>query len=388
MAKAKLLLKLLSSEKLAASLVYDSQRWAEVYSIALKSGLGGILYKKIAGAGLTESECPILPDLKKVYDKYMFHNLKILHQYEKLRQQLSEAGIPFIPLKGIALINDYYKNPGLRYTSDIDLLFRREDSERYLGLFGLKAERFQPSRFFSKYISNRSDAKLVTEFSVEGVRVDLHEQLQAPGHPFRIESIGLWEDAYRSNGGGVVYRMSAEHLLVYLATHLYRHLARHLKEKVPFRFVWFYDIAMVLQKEKDRLDEAKLLDLARSANCHEVVCCMLTAAADVFRIEGLTKLREEALGYGVGKTEAVYALYFTLDPVKAGVRPNPDVPFWNKKQEATSVSGRLIDTLSYLFPSRAYLRSKYPGTRPGFIYTKYPQWLIKKTAGRVKHLIK
>lgn len=361
----------------------DDIDWFKLYQLSITTGTSGVLYIKIINSNLTQTECPVITDLKKIYNKYLYYNLRIIHHYEILANKITKAGIPFIPLKGIVLINDYYNHIGMRVTSDIDLLFRREDSDIYLSLFGIKHKIYQPAYFFSKYVYDKFDSKMIADYSIEGISVDLHERLHVPWYPFKISIKEVWRAAYETAEDVTSLRMSSEHLLIYLVTHLYRHLQGHLQNNKPFKFIWFYDIAVVLNAERNNLNEVKLLNIAKSWDCHEILCCMVNAVAEAFDLHVTKVIRKEANMYKNGKKEAIKSIYHFLNPSDTAYTPNLNLKFWNPNKIKYSLLHNIFYMISFLFPSRSYLKSCYPSTSSLFILTRYPQWLLSKIGGKI-----
>jgi hypothetical protein len=224
---------------------------------------------------------------------------------------------------------------------------------------------------------------MVADFSIEGINVDLHEQLHVPWYPFRINIKEVWRAAYKTSEDSTSHRMSSEHLLIYLVTHLYRHLQGHLQKQKPFKFIWFYDIAVVLNVEKNKLDEEKVLNIAKSWDCHEVLCCMIDAVAEAFDLQEAQVIREKAKRYEISRDEAKKALYYTLDPSATNNSPDLSLKFWNPDKQTANASHHILYVLSYLFPSKAYLKSCYPSTYSGLIYARYPQWIIEKLGNKL-----
>ena len=79
----------------------------------------------------------IRSEIKQKFEKQI---LTAIYRYENINSELEtlktafeEEKIPFIPLKG-SVIRQYYPEPWLRTSCDIDILVHEEDIERAIGL--------------------------------------------------------------------------------------------------------------------------------------------------------------------------------------------------------------------------------------------------------------
>jgi hypothetical protein len=65
---------------------------------------------------------PVMKTFKGLYRRTWYENQLMFHQISIVLRSLEDAGIPTMLLKGAALVGMYYKDPGLRPMSDIDVL--------------------------------------------------------------------------------------------------------------------------------------------------------------------------------------------------------------------------------------------------------------------------
>ena len=93
----------------------------------------------------------------------LFRYEKINHELCRLRAVLNAARIPFIPLKG-SVLRQYYPEPWMRTSCDIDILVKKEDLDRAVALLVEEAAYRQQSK-------NSHDVGL---FSESGVHLELH----------------------------------------------------------------------------------------------------------------------------------------------------------------------------------------------------------------------
>lgn len=105
------------------------QQWRSMVNIELldqgQRRLLALLYKRLSHLGTDD---PALKILKGFYRMTWYKNQMLIHAGDSAVRHLNEAGIPVIILKGAALIAMYYKDVGLRFMSDFDILVPAENA--------------------------------------------------------------------------------------------------------------------------------------------------------------------------------------------------------------------------------------------------------------------
>ncbi len=91
-------------------------------ALAVKEGLAGFLYKSLLKAGLLE---PLIPtDKQRLYNNYYLtirHNLKLIHTLNEILNPFSQNDIQVVLMQGISLLQQVYRDIGLRPMTDLDL---------------------------------------------------------------------------------------------------------------------------------------------------------------------------------------------------------------------------------------------------------------------------
>ncbi len=90
--------------------------------LAVKEGLAGFLYKSLLKAGLLETLNP--PHKQRLYTAYYLtirHNLKLIHALNEILKPLMQKQIQVILMQGISLLQQVYRDIGLRPMTDLDL---------------------------------------------------------------------------------------------------------------------------------------------------------------------------------------------------------------------------------------------------------------------------
>lgn len=141
--------------------------------------------------------------------KAVYRHERMRYAYEDLCNVLEEAQIPFLPLKG-SVIREYYPEPWMRTSCDIDVLVHEEDLEKAID--SLKAR---------GYICGERDYHDVILHSANNVLLELHFSIQENMDPLDGVLKEAW--AYASPTNGFQYAFTKE----FLAFHIYAHMAHH-----------------------------------------------------------------------------------------------------------------------------------------------------------------
>lgn len=104
-------------------------------NMAIKEGLGGLLYKSLMKSGMLETlEHRQRERLQSLYYQTVRFNLNLIHELKEVLHLLNQKKIQVVLLQGIALMQQIYDDIGLRPMTDIDLWVLQKD---YLGLISI-----------------------------------------------------------------------------------------------------------------------------------------------------------------------------------------------------------------------------------------------------------
>ena len=101
--------------------------WQLLRDTALRHGVIGLLYRRIA------RKCPdavpeaVLGELRSLYQVNSRRNLRLGAQLVRILGQLHERGIMAVPIKGPMLAQYLYGDVGARQSVDLDVLVRKDD---------------------------------------------------------------------------------------------------------------------------------------------------------------------------------------------------------------------------------------------------------------------
>jgi hypothetical protein len=117
-----------SGEKLEDEILkgYCEELFEPLYKLSSEHDISHLFLLGLKQNGLINENDP---RLDKVIFKAVFRYEKLKYDYDNVCQALEEAKIPFIPLKG-AIMREYYPEPWMRTSCDIDILVKNEDLDK------------------------------------------------------------------------------------------------------------------------------------------------------------------------------------------------------------------------------------------------------------------
>lgn len=212
-----------SAEKIAAleKLLEQQLDWWCIINIARLHGIAPFICNAVNHCS-NKGSVPalIVRELNNDYHRSAFINLVFLKEYESILQQCNINKIKIIPLKGIVLIKEIYKNIALRTLSDIDLLIHKHDLERGINVlrdlgYTQKKTVYQHEEHFHLIFQRCSRSVPIT--------VELHWDVDIPDSPYHIAIDDLWERAIISqHHSGECYRLSLEDSILFNCFHIMR----------------------------------------------------------------------------------------------------------------------------------------------------------------------
>lgn len=247
-----------TSETIAAILgSFNSEDWQNFRQYLVSHSLANLLYARFQQMGL---QVLVPPDaggfLRENYLANAARNLLLLTHAAEVLAALQAEGIPVIGLKGLYLLENVYKDIGVRAMNDLDILVRHEDIPHTIET--LQRLSYMPSTFFDGSAPNQ-DVKHVPPMSLaDGTTIEAHWSLLEEDEPFAIDSRGLWQRARPARFAETdASALSVEDLILHLCIHaVYQHYL-----KIGLRGM--LDIALVLKNGAEHINWSKLNEIAR-----------------------------------------------------------------------------------------------------------------------------
>jgi hypothetical protein len=311
-----------------------------VVRMAIREGLACLLYKNLQRARLLGGIGQRLRErLQGWYRETLIANLRMIHDLKGILVQLNRKGIQVVLLQGLALLQDIYRDPGLRPMRDIDLWVpedRFPSFQEVLLDMGYSQDTAYPKTF-------RKGSTLVDAHThilwadrvraMAGLLAGGQDQLFRQAKPMPFE-------------GQEVLRLQPSDEALYLALHIVKHNAG--------RLLWLVDLRALID-EFAREDWRSLAARAGELGLARPMAQVLYVLGRIF---GLKPIEEVAPVLGEGR----------LKPVEKRVLARRSLehplPFWAPLllfSAGRDLKTRLHLVTETLFPRPEILRQILPG---------------------------
>lgn len=183
------------------------------------------------------------------YNKFQTEQITAIYRYQqqnfelnRVRALFEENLIPFLPLKG-AIIKDYYPEPWMRTSCDVDILVKEQDLEK------AKAALIDKLNYEYKITSEHD----IEFFSQSGMHLELHYKLSESD---LISAEEIWDTAILKETTQQEYLMTGEYFVLYHLFHMFKHFVNGGCGVKPF-------VDLYILKTKFHYDPDKLLSMCK-----------------------------------------------------------------------------------------------------------------------------
>lgn len=189
------------------------EEMTKLYSLSKSHDLAHLAGDALIKSGLIENNT-LKAEFKKQIMLAFFRSEKISYESDRMKKALSEAQIPFMPLKG-AVIRKYYPEPWMRTSCDIDILVREKDSEA-------AQEVLTGNCGYTDHGKGPHDVSL---FSPSKIHVELHYGLVEEGRANAASKVleNIWDAAVLREKSAYLYEMPDEYFYFYHIAHMAKH---------------------------------------------------------------------------------------------------------------------------------------------------------------------
>lgn len=214
------------SEEVKACLC--EERVTQIFALAKKHDLTHIAADALNKLGLL-GDSEISRKFKHVSRHTVYRYMQIDSEYQKLCKTLEEARIPFVPLKG-SVLRDYYPEPWMRTSCDIDILVKVDVLESTAKLLVDKLG----------YVRQKRSDHDIALLAPNGVPLELHYLAVDEGRMPAAQAIlqKVWDDVTPKAAGSYHYCMSDELFYFYHVVHMAKHVENGGCGIRPFLDLW------------------------------------------------------------------------------------------------------------------------------------------------------
>jgi hypothetical protein len=322
--------------------------WQAFIARAEQTGLAPLLYLALQKDNPVKPPESMRQELRQAYLKTMMANLIVSREAARLLELFSREQIPVILLKGIALANSLYADPGLRVLSDVDLLVHFADREQVHAL--MKAQ---------SYVSQFNlEAGLGTEYTCEQAYTRSKPTLAVEIHWHILNSAYLrrnvmldwfWQNTIPiqiNKQTGYMFAPGAQ--LAHLTSHYFLH-----HQGLGLR--WSYDIALLLNRHGTEINWLETLAAARKFGINRALSAGLMQAVQVWGKNLPAEAYVAMHRYPPTLSDRIAFRILTSPRPEAGILWDA----WN----TSGICDKVMYLARYVFPKRAYMMERYKITK-------------------------
>lgn len=213
----------------------------KLYRLSRAHDMEHLVADALSRQGLLSGESEAVKRFQKSHMLSVFRYERINYDYREICRALTEAGIEFLPLKG-ALIRDFYPQPWMRTSCDIDVLVREESLDTAISVLCDKlAFKWDGEREYHD----------VSLFSPSGVHLELHFSILE--HTEQLDGVlaRVWDHAVTLEGEAYERRMTNEFFIFHHISHTAYHFTAGGCGIKPF-------LDLAVMKDRFEFDREKL----------------------------------------------------------------------------------------------------------------------------------
>lgn len=249
--------------------------WNRFRELAIQSRLASVVYTNEKKWGLNLLPTELRAKFKQFKLKVISFNTQLYQDYETFQQRCIKWSIPCIPLKGVYLADQVYKDIGLRQISDIDLWVAKESQQAIMQILHELDWKVKLSVYKSKYHESLFEFHTAYDVLSEKNTFDFHHYLFDQGSATFMDYERLERNFEKTEVCGMeTVQMEPHDHLIYLCLHTYKHL--HPNDENNLRA--FVDIAYFIETFGHRLNtknvmaRANLFGVSRQV---KVILCLV-----------------------------------------------------------------------------------------------------------------
>lgn len=202
----------------------------KTFALAQKHDLGHFVGQ--AAADWKLPECETVVAAKQTAMQALYRYVSISYEYRRVLKVLEENRIPFIPLKG-SVIREWYPQPWMRTSCDIDVLVRREDRDKASDIL----------QTVLGYQSTGITGHDVGLAAPNGVHIELHYDTIESSVSEKSQEVlcTVWEHVIPVAGSEYHFTMPDAYFYFYHLAHMAKHFVHGGCGIRPFLDLWILD---------------------------------------------------------------------------------------------------------------------------------------------------
>lgn len=256
--------------------------------MAFREGVAGLLYKSLKKQGvLGYLGYRHIQQLQSLYYNTVRFNIKLIHHLKGILQQLNQNNIRVVLLQGIPLLQQIYKDIGLRPLTDIDLWVLPEGRDALVRtLIGLdyEAQAVYPNTFKKGSTIVDINTHILWADRIKSRQILLNENQQELFH-------NCWTLDF---DGQQAYGLGRADQILYLSMHVIKHYAE--------RLIWLVDIKNLLL-DWGVADWELLINRCRELGQENIVSYIMFLITQLFGYQLPDEVRDRVAGRSLNRLE-------------------------------------------------------------------------------------
>ncbi|MFM2316913.1 MAG: hypothetical protein RLZZ155_1245 [Bacteroidota bacterium] len=339
-----------SDERILLQVLRDSNfNWKYFADRSLDTILSSVILTRLKSSKELLNLIPdeISTQFFQIQAQVVVKNTFLKSRFDEIIEDFNILKFDVIPLKGIYLIDAFYKNFTHRQVSDIDLLVRESQVEEVCHYFlrnGFEMEMYMPAK-----AAKVSKTPAPYKFSKNGLVIDLHVGLTYIYDNCQFKMDEVWSGAKKIDRD--YFEMNALDHFVYLFAHLIKHF-----DYRNCKLINFYDLCLVF--EKDNIVFSELLGHSELLGCESDVKDICYLLKKYFGVDFFADL---LLNYKPRRKniDEIFLEILSIDRVKLEVKYAPQGSTGFLPMKHLSFKNKFIYILSRIFPDGQYIQCKY-----------------------------
>lgn len=232
----------------------DDEALKQLYVLAKKHDMAHIVSKALSDLGVSLGG--------EISGKFIESQMMAIYRYEQGKHELSSIcntfeknKIEYIPLKG-SVIREYYAEPWMRTSCDIDILVHKSDLKRSVNCLEEDL----------RYVYSKSNVHDVSLFSPTGLHLELHHRLsdESSGDVFEQTLDKVFDYTQRVDGFEYKLNMTSDMFYYFHIVHMAKHFILGGCGIKPLLDLWVLEhrADYKLEDAKELLEKGGLLKFA------------------------------------------------------------------------------------------------------------------------------
>ncbi len=217
----------------ALTLLDGPLRWESVRHLVMREGIFPLFFRNLHRFGFHGAPADVRSWLETAFKRNAIRNECLALELARVLKLFGEAGIPAIPLKGVALSQCLYGDTSLRACGDLDILVPRALVARSFQVLlpNLYEARLPEETLRCVPLGNAIEYEFTHRVGPITCRLEIHWGLFCPSRGDDRAAVEIWRESKsgRLSLESTARRMSFEWEFVYLAVHAARHRCEGLK---------------------------------------------------------------------------------------------------------------------------------------------------------------